>query len=441
VPIDWARPSTGTIEVAVARRHATDPAHRTGTLMLMPGGPGGSGVNDVLEEELPPELTARFDVVSFDPRGTNRSHPVMCDGDLAANPVETVPEAGATLASVNAYSKRLGDSCRELTGPLIDHVDNVSTARDIDAIRAALGERQLSLYGISYGTLTGQMYAETFPRRVRALVLDSVFDHSLSPRRFAESEAATGEDAFAEFAEWCATDTSCVLHGQDVGALFDAVYAKSVAGQLHTPDDPTRPLGPMALVSRMLSPLYGPAWTVEADQLKALSEQQPVAATRQAAEPAPFPMGSFCADFRVDISSEREWLSMWRQQKKAAPTLRTHFAWQAISMCDAWPARTGNPQHRLDVDGAPPILLMNSLHDPATAYGWATNVTDQIDGGVLLTYDGWGHGVFYRGECMLGATERYLLDLTVPAPGTHCAAVPPTTVASATVATTGPARW
>ena len=183
-PVDYAHPATGTVEVAVARKPATDPAHRIGVLFLMPGGPGGSGVDTLVRDvPMPAELTARFDVVSFDPRGTNRSNPVMCDANLAANPPNVVPDTGGTLAAVKAYSRALGDSCREHTGPLVDHVDSANVARDIDAIRAALGERKLTLYGISYGTLAGQMYAENFPHRVRAMLLDSVFDHSLSASR------------------------------------------------------------------------------------------------------------------------------------------------------------------------------------------------------------------------------------------------------------------
>jgi pimeloyl-ACP methyl ester carboxylesterase len=408
VPVDWSDPNGDTIEVAIARRPA---ARSMGTLFFMPGGPGDSGVNAVIEgNAVPPELAARYDLVSFDPRGTNRSNPVVCDADLVADPPDANPEGGATFASVVSYSRALGASCREHTGSLVDHVDSVSVARDIDAIRAALGERRLSLYGRSYGTLAGQMYAELFPSRVRALVLDSVFDHSLTPAEFLATEAATGEDSFGEFASWCASDPSCVVPGRDAHATFDAAYRRSVSGEL--------PVRPMDLVNRTVNFFYGPSWPQAADYLRSLSRPA-------RAGVAPFPIGSFCADHRVRISSEAQWQSLWRWQKRFAPTLRTHFAWLPVSLCAAWPAAVGNPQHRPHIHGTPPILVLNSLHDPATAYSWARNVTRQISG-TLLTYDGWGHGVLDRSACTLAATTRYLTDLEPPRPGTHCPAVPPT---------------
>jgi pimeloyl-ACP methyl ester carboxylesterase len=422
VPIDYARPRTGTIDVAVARQPATDPAHRIGVLFLMPGGPGGSGVDDLLSGRrgIPAELTARFDVVSFDPRGTNRSHPVVCDADLVANLVETSPEAGGTLADVQAYSRELGASCREHTGPLIDHVDTISYARDIDSIRAALGERQLTMYGISYGTVTGQMYAENFPHRVRAMLLDSVFDHSLPTSKFVMTEAATGEDSFQEFAKWCAANTACVLHGQDVGQVYGDLFAKATRGEL--------PLPVMGLVQTTNQFFYGPRWADAAAFLKSLSEPS----ARLAEETAEFPIATACADADMRFSSEREWRSVWYRQREVAPTVHAHFAWGMASLCSDWPSKAVNPQHQTDVSGAPPILLMNSLHDPATGYAWATNVNRQLKGSVLLTYDGWGHGVWNRSECTANAAVSYLIDRKLPRPGTHCAAVEPTTAQART---------
>lgn len=418
VPVDWSNPGTGTIEVAVARRSVENPI---GTLFYLPGGPGDSGVDRLLAgDPLPAEIAGRFDVVSFDPRGVRRSNPVVCDAELVANIPDANPDGGATLAELQDHARALGDSCREHTGALVDHVDSVSVARDVDAIRAALGERRLSLYGRSYGTLAGQMYAERYPHRVRALVLDSVFDHSLSPARFLETEARTGEDSFREFAAWCAETRECALHGQDVAAVYDTLYAKAVAGTLTEPGDPTRLIPPMQLVSQTLNFFYGPRWAEAATYLKALADGTPAPATQAAEEVAPFTLGAFCADHRMPIRSEREWLSLWKRQGRAAPTLRTHFAWLPVSMCSAWPAETNNPQHRPDVEV--PVLVLNAAHDPATGIEWARNVTRQLDRGRLLTYEGWGHGVLDRTDCTRAVGARYLIDLRLPPRGATCPA-------------------
>ncbi|TCO64600.1 alpha/beta hydrolase [Actinocrispum wychmicini] len=410
VPIDYARPSTGTIDVAVARARAT--GRKQGTLVFMPGGPGDSGVETLVDGNVvPPAVAERFDVVSFDPRGTNRSHPIMCDLALLANLPNFVPEAGARLSVVQNYARDLGTSCRQLTGPLVDHVDSVSVARDIDTIRAALGEQQITLYGRSYGTLTGQMYAENFPWRVRGLVLDSVFDHSLTPSKFVTDAAGFGEDSFNEFEKWCAADTTCALHGQDPGQVYGDLWAKAIRGDL--------PVTPMNLASTVVNYFYKPNWAGAANRLKALSE---VRSTKAAPEAVPFPQIATCADQRVRISSQHEWEAWWRKQNAAAPTVRTHFAFALFSLCSAWPAATPNPQHRTTIGGVPPVLIMNASHDPATGLEWARSVNRQLRGSVLLTYDGWGHGVVDRTDCTRAVFTNYVLAGTTPWPGTHCPA-------------------
>jgi pimeloyl-ACP methyl ester carboxylesterase len=382
--------------------------------VLLPGGPGGSGVDTLLGEvPLPPALAARFDLVSLDPRGTNRSNPIRCDADLVANPPNVIPDTGGTLAQVRAYSIALGRSCRAHTGPLLDHIDSVSVARDVDALRAALGEDTISLFTESYGTLAGQMYAETFPTRVRALVLDSVFDHNLSTRRFMETEARAGEDSFTEFAAWCTHDTRCALHGRDASQVFNDVYTETTDR--------------MDLVTTTINHLAGPHWTDLADYLATLADQEPPARTRPASrsEAVPFPIAALCADHRADIPSEHEWRTLWRLQNRAAPHLRTHYSWQFMPLCAAWPAATANPQHRPDIHDTPPILIVNGRHDPASAHEWAIRLADQIDGSTLLTYDGWGHGATNRNNCTTTTVTRYLTNLTMPKPDTHCPTTPP----------------
>jgi pimeloyl-ACP methyl ester carboxylesterase len=411
VPIDYAHPKTGTIDVVFARSKATGRKH--GTLVYLAGGPGDSGIDALLRGNVvPPRVAERFDIVSLDPRGTNRSHPIVCDKDLVQSLPNVVPEAGGRLADVQEYARDLGNSCREHTGPLVDHVDSISVARDVDAIRAALGEQRITVFGHSWGTLAGQMYAEKFPYRLQGMVLDSVFDHSLSPTPFITQSASFSEDAFAEFTKWCAANTTCVLHGQDPGQVYGDLWARSVNGAL--------PLPPIVLARNVTSRLYGPNWPGLAEYLKNLSG---TAAKVSAAETAPFPLAAFCTDNRVRIDTQQDWEAMWRKQSSAAPTLRAHFGFAVLSLCSGWPGATPNPQHATRLDRtAPPVLIMNSRHDPATGYAWARSVNRQLDRSVLLTYDGWGHGAIDRTDCTKAVFTEYVLSGTLPLPGAHCEA-------------------
>ncbi|TDD02286.1 alpha/beta fold hydrolase [Nonomuraea diastatica] len=165
VPIDWSAPDGPTVDIAVARRKATDPAARIGSLVINPGGPGGSGVESVYGApwSYTEELQKRFDIVGFDPRGVGHSNPVICSASVYNQMPHTVMKSQADFDAWNVFTKKLHVDCRERTGPLYDHVDSKDVARDLDALRAALGEEKLTYYGISYGTLIGQMYAELFP--------------------------------------------------------------------------------------------------------------------------------------------------------------------------------------------------------------------------------------------------------------------------------------
>ncbi|MGP4020233.1 alpha/beta hydrolase [Saccharopolyspora sp. 5N708] len=426
VPLDWAQPGGETIEMAVARRPATNPDTRIGSLVYMPGGPGGTGV-DALLSGVPfsPELASRFDIVSYDPRGYGRSNPLLCDTELLVDQPDIRPGGPAQFEEMRRYNRKVADDCRARSGPIIDHMDTVSVARDIDAFRQALGEEQISLYGISYGTLTGQMYAENFPERVRALVLDSVMDHSLDTRGFLTTEATTAEDAFTEFVKWCAQDQQCALHGADVGAVYDELYKRADSGELHEPGDPNTPIGSVQLTSTAIGAFYGPSWPDLAIRLKSLQDQQPAPVVQALPEAINNPTAALCNDWGIEIDSAEQYAQEWKLQNEAAPHLRFGLGGAIAWGCIDWPAKLQNPQHVPQIRGDAPILILNALHDPATGYNWASNVDSQIEQATLLTYDGWGHGVYGRSDCTTGATDRYFIDGQVPPEGTHCAAVPP----------------
>ena len=242
LPVDWSEPGGATFELAVSRRPAGDPARRVGALLVNPGGPGGSGIDFAFAAAsvFSPELLQRFDIIGVDPRGVARSHPVVCSVEALSRPGDTpLPRSQVEFDGLIAFNRQLAADCRSHTGPLYDHVDSVSVARDLDAVRAALGEETLNWYGASYGTLMGQMYAELFPGRIRAMVHDGNMDHSLGTSAFQLSEASFVEDSYAEFVAWCNRSTNCAVHGQDVRAVYAELLAEADAGRLVDPPTAT----------------------------------------------------------------------------------------------------------------------------------------------------------------------------------------------------------
>jgi pimeloyl-ACP methyl ester carboxylesterase len=225
VPVDWTKPDGAKFNLAIGRLPALNPAQRVGVLFVHPGGPGSSGIDRYITQRGIPDdspLHQRFDIVSVDPRGVGRSNPVVCSADLVGQTPTTFPANESEYQALLDFNARLAKDCRAHTGPLFDHVDTISAVRDVDAIRAALGERQISFFAISYGTQVGQQYAELFPNRIRAMALDSNMDHSItSAFRYLQTTTEDFEGSLDAFAGWCARNTGCALHGRDVLAIWD----------------------------------------------------------------------------------------------------------------------------------------------------------------------------------------------------------------------------
>ncbi|MEU4803485.1 alpha/beta fold hydrolase [Actinosynnema sp. NPDC023587] len=437
LPVDWAEPRGEKFDLAVARRKATNPANRIGVLLINPGGPGGSGVNFALgaNRYFSTAVQERFDIIGFDPRGVARSRPVTCSVDVLQRQPSIHPTDQAGFDALARYNRELAADCRERTGPMYDHADTIGVTDDIDALRRSLGERKINYYGVSYGTLIGQQYAERYGRDIRAMVIDSTMDHSLDTRRFAESEARTAEDSFTEFVKWCDRTTSCALHGRDVTRFWDDLLAKADRGEVTAPGDPTREITADDIIGAAFSAFYGPDWQPLAAFLLDLAAGT---ATPRAFAPVtaenPFP-AVFCQDWAIRVKNHREFSTLVHRARQIAPHMRgSALGHSAVAGCVGLPEKVNNPQHRLDIDHAPEILMLNALHDPATGYEWAVTANRQSrDTTVLLTYEGWGHGVYDRSECTRGKTDSYLIDRRVPRHGTRCAAVePPTTTARAT---------
>ncbi|MFC4534343.1 alpha/beta fold hydrolase [Sphaerisporangium dianthi] len=429
VPIDWSRPYGPTIDLALARRKATDPGARVGSMLINPGGPGGSGVEFAYSAPgfFTEEIQRRFDLVGFDPRGVGRSHPVICSASVYNQMPYAVMTSQADFDRWTAYAKRLRQDCRARTGPLYDHVDSVNVARDMDAIRAALGEEKLTYYGVSYGTLIGQMYAELFPHRIRALALDSNMDHSLDVKAFLDTEAAGVEDSFDEFVAWCEHESGCALHGQDVRALWERLLAKARSGRLYYPGVTDRPMTEVQVLWQGVLGTEGPAWQMLSEVLLALDggpvpPWMPPLPGRQpvTGDVAQLPTAILCEDYDLRVRDYKEYAALLRSSARVAPDMRLNpMPIEDLPICLGHP--TTNPQHRLRYTGSAPLLLGTSIHDPSTPYAWTANVARQLGPKAgLLTYEGWGHRIYGKDECSTVPVDDYLISLVVPPNGFRC---------------------
>ncbi|MEU4253719.1 alpha/beta hydrolase [Amycolatopsis sp. NPDC026612] len=413
VPLDWNRPSGPTISLAVARHRSTDSAHRIGVLLADLGGPGSASTEFALTPGFfSPEVQARFDVVGFDVRGTGRSAFIECP-DTGRAPSDE-PAGQAEFAALQAYNEKAVSGCRAANLPIFDHANTADNARDMDALRRALGEARISYLGISYGTLLGQQYAELHGDRVRALVLDSSIDHSAGLERFLGDRATAADEAFGQFAAWCDRDTTCALHGQDV---FD-VWRKALAvtsGEPRNQND---------LRDLVLKSFYRPDWAYAAQLIADTAAGNPPVTAQFIFNYPSIRLAVMCQDFDLRIRSFAQYTALHAGELRRGPLMRGSTLSHSEAMaCLGIQGPPANPPHRLSIPRAPRILMLNSRYDPATPYAWALAVHRQAPANTtLLTYEGAGHGVYPRNTCTRSAVDRYLLTLAAPPHDVSCPA-------------------
>ena len=424
VPIDWSKPDGPKIGIAVARQRATDTSRRIGALLLNPGGPGGSGVDWAMAPgDLGKEIRARFDLLGWDPRGIERSKPLACD-TTRYDPNLYFPRSQAELQLATDQNKRLGLSCQQRSGLLAAHMDTVSGVRDMEAIRVALGEAKVSYYGVSYGTQIGQHYAELFGDRLRAIVIDSNIDHSQDTAGYQHTQAESQEALLTEFAAWCGRTAGCPLGSTDAREVVRRLLDRADRGKLGS-------WRTHQVQSVLFDAMYLPDdWSQLAQLLKDLDVPKPPAP--EAADPSEYIYSAqyyavTCQDNRWPVSGYPQLSQLEGQLRRVAPVLRySVLAWGDLTGCHGWPTPVRNPQHRLKPKaGTPPVLVAGVRHDPATPYGWSVAVHRQLPGSTLLTYDGAGHGAYFRDGCAQRLIDQYLLTLRQPKPGTHCPATWP----------------
>jgi pimeloyl-ACP methyl ester carboxylesterase len=419
VPRDYAQPAGPQLTIALARLPATDPAQRIGSVVFNPGGPGISGIDTIrygADTLFTPAMRSRFDIVSFDPRGIGLSSPrIRC---LATPPQHSqpYPRNASERAEWIATAKEFDAACQANSGDLLPFVGTENVARDLDRIRAALGEPKLTYVGMSYGALIGALYAERFPTRIRAMILDGPFDLALDAASEGSDRAAALQRQLDLFMAWCAGDRTCAFWSDGrTRQAFDALMARFS-------DAPINSVSAAQAWWSVLVLLQAGAWTELAQALEGAREGNPAVFASIGAGASGLMdanMAVSCIDW--PLPRDADWYArLAADLQSTAPDFAGLAAYSGLS-CAFWPVPSQRVPGPVRAEGAPSILIFASTGDAATPYRWGVSLSHQLASGVLVTRNGNGHGSLGRGDpCINAIADAYLLRLEVPAAGREC---------------------
>jgi pimeloyl-ACP methyl ester carboxylesterase len=437
VPLDYADPEGQVISLSMLRVPAEDPDRRIGSLVVNPGGPGVSAIDYAARSSsaFGEELREVFDIVGVDPRGVAASTPVECrtDGELdtyiAADPD---PDTRAELRKARALFQDFGEGCLEDSGDLARHISTEESARDLDVVRAVLGQDQLTYFGSSYGTLLGATYADLFPERAGRLVLDGAIDPTVDGVEQAEVQAGGFETALRAYVENCVDEGDCYL-GDDAEAGLERI--RGLLEDLDSaplPGDGERQLTQGNAVYGIWAPLYdedywglldsGIEAALEGDgrALLVLSDAYVSRGTEG------YVNNSIEALVAINCLDRPGGLSPAQARRyesrlvEVSPTFGRIFA-VGLTGCRDWPVQTDKEPAELTAPGSDPILVIGTSRDPATPLVWAEALAEQLEAGVLVRRDGDGHLAYRSGnDCVDDTVESFLVSGVVPESTVDC---------------------
>lgn len=434
VPLVHDDPAGGTIELSLARLPASG-RNRIGSLLVNPGGPGVPGtdlvrVARVLYSE---DLREQFDIVSWDPRGTGRSAGVDCVDDLdPLMSLDPTPDDQAERDRLLRAATDFAEACEEQVGDVLAHISTSDTARDMDLIRQALGEPEISYFGFSYGSELGATYASLFPEHVRAMVLDGALDPSVPSEELSLQQARGNELALGRFLAWCAEDGDCTFKGSgDPGAAFDALMDSLDARPIRAARASGRPLvGQGVAYLAVVQALYlEQLWPTLAEALADAQEGDGSGLLAlyddylQRRDDGTYTnvIEAFSAITCLDNGASRDvatFEALAERFTAEAPRFGRMFAYNYL--CAVWPVDPV-PKPTIDAAGAGPILVVAATGDAATPYASSQQLVADLEDGHLLTRDGEGHTSYDPSQrCIVQHVDRYLIDLELPPADTVC---------------------
>ncbi len=434
VPLDYAKPDGETIDLALIRIPAKGPGERLGSLLFNFGGPGASGVDTMARAvKAFGALNARYDLISFDPRGVQRSRGVVCgtgkDMDAYVS-LNTLPSNEETRAKVQAGTEQFTRLCDKDSGPVLPYVGTVNAAQDMDRMRAALGDAKFNYFGMSYGTQLGAVYATKFPKNVGRMVLDAPLDPSVTLEQRTLAQSRGFQQAYESFLKDCVSQ-GCELGGSVEAAnrKVESFLNKMVVSPLQVGDRPlTQGLASTAVAAALYSKLSWPFLeSALSSGLKgdggALMYLADTYTGRRPDGSYTTEMSSFPAITCVDTAERPGREELARTEKAALKISPLFGSAGAGTFCTPWPVPGSNEARKINATGSGPIVVVAGKGDPATPYQWGPKLTEQLKTATLLTYEGEGHGAYLSGsKCIQGAVNAYLIDGKVPDKDASCPA-------------------
>ena len=439
VPISYAEPTKfGSLRIMMTKRAATTSSKRLGSLLVNPGGPGGSGIEYAQAGDMivSANVLSRYDLIGFDPRGVGASQPIKCISDKQLDTMlaaDATPDTDAELAQFRSLSKTLGDGCERKNSKLLPFVDTVSAARDMDIIRAVLGDAQMNYLGKSYGTFLGSTYARLFPTRVGRFVLDGVIDPRMDNRALSKVQAMGFERAMRRFLADCAERTDCPVK-RNVNAAYAqllGIIAKTDTRPMPT-NDAGRPLTQAllqtGLIVGMYDSIYG--WEAERNALRGVvdgdgTDMLNLVDFFLSREGGRYKDNSNevigavnCIDRpdRPNAAATKKYANAWNKQY---PMFGAVLAY-GLLVCERWPAPAVGKAAAWS-GKTNPILIVGNTYDPATPVEGAKALHAQMKNSRYLEWVGDGHTAYRQGSsCVDTIVDTFFNSGTLPTKNQVC---------------------